>query len=84
MSKYKKPFRLKKRGKYYYYKLANEEIFHTTGEISKTLAEQYVNLIVKREKSSFSKTLREYSGSFYIEETCPHIKRLKEENKIIM
>ncbi len=83
MSKYKKPYRLKKRGKYYYYKLPNEEVFHSTGETSKTLAEQYVSLILQDEKSSFSKTLREYAEPFYIWETCPHIRKLRDEKKSI-
>ena len=83
MSKYKKPFRLKKRGSYYYYKLPHEEVFHTTGETSKTLAEQYVSLILKNEKSSFNKTLREYAEPFYVWETCPHIRKLRDEKKSI-
>ena len=83
MSKYKRPFRLKKRVKYFYYKLENESVFHSTGETLKTLTEQYVNLVVKKEKSSFSKTLREYCQPYFIEKTCPHVLRLRQEKKMI-
>ena len=83
MSRYRKPYRFKKIGKYYYYKLSNQKSFHTTGEKSKTLAEQFVTLLMKKEESSTDKTLKEYAEDFYIWDKCPHIRRLREENKSI-
>ena len=63
---------MKKIGRYYY-KLANQNSFHTIREKSKTLAEQFVTLLMKKEESSTDKTLREYAENFYIWDKCPHV-----------
>ena len=43
MGRKRKPYRLKKRGKIYYYKLMNSERFLTTGCTSKTDADLFVS-----------------------------------------
>ena len=38
----KRPFLLKKRGKYWYYRLSNEATFHSTGQTSRNKAETII------------------------------------------
>jgi hypothetical protein len=41
----KSPFLLKKRGKYWHYRLANEKTFHTTGKTTKPRAIEFVQFM---------------------------------------
>lgn len=83
----KRPFLIKKRGKCYYYRLASEVTFHTTGKTSKAKAEQWVlNLLDgKRENSSkkIAQTFRGYAKDFFIWDTCKWIKRQEARGKAV-
>ena len=63
----KRPFLLKKRGKYWYYRLASEIIFHTTGEKSRAKAESYIFSLLKRAKrlSPGTVTLKSFASGFF-------------------
>ncbi len=75
----KRPFLIKKRGKHYYYRLASEVTFHTTGQPSKAKAEQWVLDLLddRREGSSkkMSQTFRDYAEEFFVWDRCKWIKR---------
>ena len=66
----KRPFLIKKRGKYYHLRLANEVTFHTTGKTSKTKAEQWViDLLNDAQEGSSKKasqTLSDYAVDFFL------------------
>ncbi len=84
----KRPYLLKKRGKYWYYRLSDDITFHSTGETAKARAEEYIlNTAIPKgselDKKRKEPTLQEYSGSFYIWDSCPHIRRLLDERKSI-
>ena len=84
----KRPYLLKKRGKYWYYRLSDEITFHSTGETAKARAEEYVlnTAILKGselDKKRKEPTFKEYSSPFYIWDSCPHIRRLLDERKSI-
>ena len=85
MGRKRKPYRLKKRGKIYYYKLMNSERFLTTGCTSKTDADLFVsNKLVRYgyqnvESMLFSK----YAEPFFDWERCPHVSRKREEGSTI-
>ena len=91
----KRPFVLWKRGKYWYYRLANETNFHSTGKTLRSHAEDWIvnkhNLMPKlKSRQNGEKgplpgdvTLREYIEPFFLWDRCPHITRLREEGKTI-
>ncbi len=84
----KRPYLLKKRGKYWYYRLSDDITFHSTGETAKARAEEYVlNTAIPKgselDKKRKEPTFKEYSVSFYIWDSCPHIRRLLDERKSI-
>ncbi len=84
----KRPYLLKKRGKYWYYRLCDEITFHSTGETAKARAEEYVlNTAIPKgselDKKRKEPTFKEYSSPFYIWDSCPHIRRLLDERKSI-
>jgi len=83
----KRPYLLKKRGKYWYYRLAEEETFHSTGKTAKNGAELFVIELIKQNKTDTRHadrlTLREYADRYFIWETCPHVGRLVSERKSI-
>jgi hypothetical protein len=85
VARIKKPFRLKKRGKYYHYKLKDESTFHSTGQTSITKAETFVIALIEQGKKRpiLDMTLKEYADLFYVWETCPHVRRLLDEKKSI-
>lgn len=77
---YEKTFLLKKRAKYYYYRLRDEVNFHSTGQTAKAKAEQWVLQLIERRKdvSSAQKavpTLSEFATDFFDYETSRWIKR---------
>jgi hypothetical protein len=47
----KQPYLLKKRGKCWYYRLAEEATFHSTGKMTKGSAELFALDVIKRNKS---------------------------------
>jgi integrase len=82
----KRPYLLKKRGKYWYYRLDFEENFHSTGQTMRNHAEEYVMKHLRelgKESESIDVALREYIEPFFRWDRCPHITRLREEGKSI-
>ncbi len=83
----KRPFLIKKRGKYYHYRLANEVTFHTTGKTSKAKAEQWVLDLLDNDREISSKkatqTLRDYTIDFYVTGKCKWIKRQEARGKAV-
>lgn len=63
----KRPYLLKKRGKYWHYRLAGEIDFHTTGEKSRAKAESYILGLLKRTKktSQSLSVLRDFAFNFF-------------------
>ena len=62
----KKPYRLFKRGKTWYYKLPNEKSFHTTGKTVRSRAEDYVLKILNEGKPlQTGKTLRQFVNAWH-------------------
>lgn len=79
-----KPYRLKKKGSYWYYKTDTMRSFWTTGEKSKTKAERVVIDLIKSNKAGKSKcSFKEYAEPFFIWDKCPHATRLRAEGKRI-
>lgn len=86
----KRPFVLTKRGKYWYYRLGNETNYHSTGQMLRSSAEDW---IVNRhrlmpepeaeESGASSMTLGQYIEPFFDWNRCSHITRLREEGKSI-
>lgn len=72
----RRPYLLKKRGRVWYYRLAGEITFHTTGETTRTAAELHVNGLVKGqihrppEKIRF----REFTKGFF-DQDSPWVRR---------
>ena len=84
MGRHQKAVRYKKTGKYWYYKTPEMTSFKTTGEVSKTKAENYVVLLVKKNQEGDEDPLfRVYAEPFFDWERCPHVKRLLSEGKHI-
>ena len=78
----KLPFQLWKRGNYYYYRLQDDKIFHSTGLSNKRRAIDFIyEKLEKGNKSDL--TFKEYAVDFYIWKKCPHVTRLREEGKSI-
>jgi integrase len=87
----KRPFILKKRGKYWYYKLAGQKTYHSTGKVWQNHAEAWVisklklnaepSFYVEDELSPDDIPLREYIEPFFDWDRCPHGTRLREEGK---
>lgn len=70
MGRYRKPFTLFKRGKYWYYKTYNQKGYRTygktTGQASKKLAEDYCYELLKMNRLGFSSmTLKDYAENFF-------------------
>lgn len=71
-----------KRGKYWYFRLADESTFHTTGKTDRGEAEAYVVRLlegVSHASRSDALTFRQYASPFFIWGECPHIRRVLEE-----
>lgn len=91
----KRPYLLSKRGKYWYYRLADQKTFHSTGQTTRGRAESWIvdkhNLIPEpkppqnstERPSPDDMTLREYIEPFFLWDRCPHVTRLREEGKAI-
>jgi len=83
MPRKKSPYRLKKRGKFWYYKFPEQSVFHSTDKTTKVDAEKYILELLKKGETPNYQILKNYSKPFYIYEDCPHIRRLIDENKSI-
>ena len=80
------PYLLKRRGKYWYYRLANQKTFHSTDQVLRTKAEEWViKHLQELEMGPLpgNVTLKKYIEPFFIWDRCPHIARLREEGKSI-
>ena len=80
-----RPFLVSKRGKVWYYRLAGEFTFHSTGQRgSRGSAEAWVlaNVIGERHApDAATKPLSEYAEPFFRRETDPHVLRRAEEGR---
>ena len=83
----KRPFLLKKRGKYWYFRLSTEKDFHSSGQTNKALAERHVIEIIRANKKKTNArqnmTLNEFAKDYFFWGKCPHARRLLEEGKTI-
>lgn len=76
------PFILKKRGKFWHFRLANEKTFHSTGQTIKALAIDFVQQRLRR-PSTTRLTLRQYIEPYFVWDKCPYVRRLLNEGKSI-
>ncbi len=83
-------YRMWKRGKYYYFRLRDWTSWKSTGCTTKETAVDYIiEQIEKNEpekktgRPSIRLLLRQYIEPFYTWERCPHVLRLRDENKHI-
>ena len=82
----KRPYLLHKRGRIWYYRLADEKTFHTTGRTRRGNAEACVLRILKQRRSVRlhpQLTFRDYAEPFFDWDGCPHVRRFREEGKSI-
>lgn len=73
----KRPYLLKRRGEVWYYRMAGQKTFHSTGETSESKAHNYAMLQVQqvgRPKPSDIR-LEEYAKDFFIWDRCKWIQR---------
>ncbi len=89
MGRLKKPYCLKKKGDYWYYKIPPMTTYKSTGLTSKTKSEKYVlDLMKNKDKdngiiSDTSKTFGEYTKDYFIWGKCPYFTRKEREGKIL-
>ena len=91
----KRPYLLTKRGNYWYYRLADQKTFHSTGQTSRGRAEAWVlnayspipelKPLQNNAEGPLPSDLilREYLVPFFLWDRCPHVTRLREEGKAI-
>jgi integrase len=82
----KSPYLLKRRGKYWYFRLAGQKTFHSTEQVLRSHAEEWViKRLQELEKRATPAdvTLREFIEPFFDWDRCPHATRLREEGKSI-
>jgi len=82
----KRPYLLYKRDHLWYYRLAGEKTFHTTGQRNRNKAEAYVVELLRSSDGHRNQrhlSFRRYSLPFFVWDHCPHIRRLREEGKSI-
>ncbi len=86
MSRYSEPYVLikqkKKSGIICHYRLQGEKTKHSTGKKLKGDAKDYVEALIKRKETS-ELAFRDYAEPFFLWDRCPHILRLRSENKSI-
>ena len=82
-----RPYLMKKRGKYWYYRLAGETDFHSAGRTARARAEEYVVRLIecggKENSNKAIRTLAKCAGPFFDWDRRPHVRRLREEGKSI-
>lgn len=66
----------------------DETTFHSTGQTSRVAAKAYVDKLIEKRKSQRNvipehMTFRQYADQFFKEDSCPHVRRLREEEKSI-
>ena len=80
----KRPYLVWKRGQRWYYRLAGEKTFHTTGQITRGKAESYVLELLRSAEGHTRQrhvSFRPYAEPFVLWGRCPHIRRLREQGK---
>lgn len=75
----KRPYLLKKRGKVWYYRLAGEITFHSTGQTAESKAHNHAMAAVQQPPTPDSITLRDYASSFFVWDRCAWIQRQHEK-----
>ena len=81
----KRPYLLWERGRVWYYKLPGHKHYLSTGQNTRSAAEQFVIDLINQERASVPRyyTFRRYAEPFFVWNSCPHIRRLREEGKSI-
>jgi len=81
----KRPYLLWKRGRTWYYKLPEGKHYLSTGQNTRSAAEQFVIELIHQERGSVPRyySFRRYAEPFFVWDHCPHIRRLREEGKSI-
>jgi integrase len=79
----KRPFLLKKRGNVYYYRLAEEPTFHSTGKKSRATAEAWIlgKIQTPEAAPAADRRLLDYAAPYFGWDSCPHARRLRDEGK---
>ena len=79
----KRPYLLWKRGRTWYYKLPEGKHYLSTGQNTRSAAEQFVIELIHQERGSVPRyhSFRRYAEPFFVWDRCPHIRRLREEGK---
>jgi hypothetical protein len=75
----KRPFLLWKRGRTWYYKLAEGKHYLSTGQTTRSAAEQFVIELIHQERGSVPRyySFRRYAEPFFVWDRCPHVRRLR-------
>ncbi len=87
MGRMTKPYCLKKKGDYWYYKIPPMTTYKSTGETSETKSQKYVlELIRQRDKENgiitdTNKTFGEYTKDYFIWGKCPYFSRRISQGK---
>jgi integrase len=74
----RRPYLLHKRGKVWYYRLAGQRTFHSTGQAVESKAHAYALAVIQQKESRqqlSQATLKEYARDFFDWERCPWIQR---------
>ena len=81
----KRPFLLWKRGRTWYYTLPKGKHYLSTGQNTRSVAEQFVIELIHQERGSVPRyySFRRYAEPFFVWDRCPHVRRLREEGKSI-
>ncbi len=82
----RRPYLLFKCGHLWYYRLAGEKTFHTTGQRNRNKAEAFVVELLRSSdgyRNQHHLSFRRYAEPFFDWGRCPHILRLREEGKSI-
>lgn len=84
MGRHSEPYRLKQKGKYWYYKTPDMSSFKTTGETTKAMAKHKVQQLLQKGLDGKPNPLfRDYAEPFFDWDRCPHATRLRAEGKPI-
>ncbi len=87
----RRPFYLKMRGRFWYYRLTgesglvetDEQRWLTTGctdrEAAERLVQKLLPAVPKLAKAAHLKTFKQYAAPFFLWDKCPHIRRVREE-----
>jgi hypothetical protein len=81
----KRPYLLWKRGRTWYYKLPEGKHYLSTGQNTRSAAEQFVIELIHQERGSVPRyySFRRYAEPFFVWDRCLHVRRLREEGKSI-